>query len=60
MVQNIVRIIIAIGEFFGTLKRRYLFRVRENRENKQTKLEVDVKKEVEQGKVDDLNKRLMK
>jgi hypothetical protein len=60
MVNKLLEIIITLGGFFGNLKSIYLKWVQNRRQKTQNKLEDKVKKEVDKGEIDDLNKRLMK
>ncbi len=60
MVNSLIKIIITIGNFLENVKYTYLKWIRKIRDNAQKKLEKSVKKEVQNGDVDDLNDRLMK
>jgi hypothetical protein len=60
MINKLLKIVMTLVGFFGNLKSIYLKSVQDNKQKTQNKLEDKVKKEVDKGEIDDLNKRLMK
>jgi hypothetical protein len=59
MFNKLLEIVITLGGFFKNLKSIYLKWVQNRRQKTQNKLEDKIKKEVDKGAIDDLNKRLM-